>query len=448
MFKPCDTTFNIDRHLIPFLQEVPFFAELSRQIKKVPTTDMPTAAIAFDYKADEVSMYYNPEFFSSLGNWQLRGVITHEFYHFIFGHIHSRRKKPPRLWNVAADLAINSIIESNAKQHPPQHVETGDTPLPLVALIPGKFPFHPEGREFSAEEKEGVKLGQIISKLPPMQASEWYFNKLWEEAKKEQEKNGGGEGDGLENLFGDGDEIIKSLDDHDPWDDIPEDHREFIEGRVKAMIEKAVKYADSHPQGWGHMPSDIREEIRKSVSNIINWRGVLRQFIGSILRGDRTTSIKRINRRYPYVHPGVKRGYVAKLLIAIDQSGSVDDNMLEMFFSELRTLSKRVSIDILPFDADAREGDIFTWRRGTIPDLKRIRCGGTNFDAPSDLFNDAKNRGRWNGLLIMTDGECGKPASSRGKRGWIIGKGQRLLFETDELIVKLDDAKSLSGAWR
>ena len=48
MFSTSDTDYNIDRHLISFLQDAPYFAELSRYIRKVPTTDLPTAGVAFD----------------------------------------------------------------------------------------------------------------------------------------------------------------------------------------------------------------------------------------------------------------------------------------------------------------------------------------------------------------------------------------------------------------
>jgi predicted metal-dependent peptidase len=136
------------------------------------------------------------------------------------------------------------------------------------------------------------------------------------------------------------------------------------------------------------------------------------------------------------------------LCIAIDQSGSVDDTQLQSFFSELGTLTKRVTVDILPFDCDADEKDIFEWRKGTTPALKRVRGGGTDFNAPTTLINDAKNRGRWDGFLIMTDGMCSAPGPSRVKRGWVLSKGNKLEFSSTELQVFLDDSKPMTGAWR
>ena len=81
------TDFNLDIHLIPFLQDNPFYAEVSRHIHKAPTLDIPTAAVAYDAKNDEIVMLWNPTFFASLSQREIRGVILHELSHIVFGHL-------------------------------------------------------------------------------------------------------------------------------------------------------------------------------------------------------------------------------------------------------------------------------------------------------------------------------------------------------------------------
>src|SRR5579863_7982895 len=66
--RPCESDFNLSRHLIPFLQDVPFYAEISRHIKKRFTTDIPTAGVTFDSKEDEIVLYVNP-FFAGGGEY-------------------------------------------------------------------------------------------------------------------------------------------------------------------------------------------------------------------------------------------------------------------------------------------------------------------------------------------------------------------------------------------
>jgi hypothetical protein len=119
-----------------------------------------------------------------------------------------------------------------------------------------------------------------------------------------------------------------------------------------------------------------------------------------------------------------------------------------MFFAELATLTKSVGVTILPFDCSANIKDAFEWDRGGAPNLKRTKNGGTNFDAPTDVVNSAEARGKWDGMLIMTDGQAPKPGSSRIKRGWVLGKGCKLYEDVPELQVNLDEGQPITGAWR
>jgi predicted metal-dependent peptidase len=451
-----DSLFNLGRHLIPFLQDVPFYAELSRHIKKRLTTDIPTAAVTFDPREDEFILWVNPYFAGGgtyedrkgeqvtcdkLTNWQIRGLLTHEMDHIVYGHLNARRRKPADDWNVGTDLAINSLIVTHSGQ--PRDIEPGQValPLPKEGLVPGQMPFIDPARFAKLKpewQQATMRRAELIKGFPKCKASEWYFNALQEDEKKNPRPQGEGE------------YVIGPMDDHDGWDDVPEDIREYVEGKAKALIERAVKHADSHGDGWGHIPHDIQAEIRKSISQIINWRSVLRQFVGSIVRGSRTTSIKRINRRYPYIHPGLKRGYTAKLFIAIDESGSVGDDMLEMFFAELDGLTRKVDITLCHFDCHAGPKDLYEWRKGMRPKLKRVKGGGTDFSAPTKIVNDPKNRGRWDGMLIMTDGCAPKPIPSRIKRGWVLGQGCHLMFEGEcnELQIFLTKERAMTGAWR
>ncbi len=460
MWKSCESDYNLSRHLIPFLQDVPFYAEISRHITKRFSTDVGTLGVCFDPKEDELSLVVNPYFMGGgtyevkkdnkiitvteegLTNWETRGCLTHEFDHVTFGHLNARRWDPADHSNIAQDLAINSLIVAHAGK--PRDLRDGEPiprPLPKCALIPGQRPWlDPDKFETlkDFQKKASTELCDFIEAQPPLKSSEYYFMKLQEHAKKKGYKPG------------DAEAVVGSMDDHNGWDGVPEDMREYVEGRVKSIIEKAVRHADSQSEGWGNIPADIREEIRRSISTVVNWRQVLRQFVGSLVRGKRSTSIKRINKKYPYIHPGVKRGYVAKLLIAIDESGSVSDDMLEMFFAELESLTKKVDVTLLHFDCTAEMKHLYEWKKGMRPKLERVKSGGTNFSAPTELANDVRNRGRWDGMLIMTDGCAPKPCASRLKRGWVLGQGCHLEFEKDcdEIQIFLSKERPMSGAWR
>jgi predicted metal-dependent peptidase len=273
----------------------------------------------------------------------------------------------------------------------------------------------------------------MIEKMPHSKASEWYFDRIVE-WKQNNQQDGDGENEGM-----------YSFDDHSGWGNVPDDKRELVSGKIRSIVERAVNHADSQSDGWGNIPLEMRDEIRRFISRSVDWRRVLRYFVGTLCRGHRTQTFKRINKRYPYIHPGNKRGYCARVAIFIDQSGSVSDEAIAKVFAALNTLSKIVEFDIFHFDTEVDEKSMMTWRKGAMPKHLRTRYGGTNFQAVTDYVNAPRNRGRWNGYIIMTDGECFKPSSSRVKRAWIIVPGEKLLFETDELVVQMDDSKDTVG---
>lgn len=489
-----DGVFNVEKHLIPFLNKNPFFAEVSVNIRKYATFDqrVPTAMVSFNLITKEIVMAYNPEWLGRQKPYQIQGVLAHEFYHVVLGHLNNRVFPLRLLGNIATDCANNSMIVEYTQ------VPKGEEALPQEGIIPGRKPDWPDEPiiiktteaqqaagypaeiryEKTPEQKAALEVfGDVIKNLPKLRSSEEYYSILYDIAKREkskQDKNkgnkgvpipgqGGAPGPGTQPPGSDSmppgsggtiwDDLLAddqqqtgnstgTMDNHDFWDQVPDDMKDMLKNKIEQIVKNAVQRADQQQQGWGNIPSELQHAIRKSVESVVDWRAVLKQFVGSISRGERSTSIKKINRRYPYVHPGVRKGYTVKLLIAMDQSGSVDDEQLTAFFAELTSLTRQVDVDILPFDAGCRENEIFTWKKGTNPDIPRTRTGGTDFNAPTRLANDPKNRGRWDGMLILSDGECGKPEASRLKRGWIISKGKKLLFETNELVIQLDNNAS------
>lgn len=443
--------FNFDEILIDWLKTVPFFLEMSRWVRKRPSTTMrggspnPTAAMCFNLETEDFEMLYNPRWFTSLkifnddGVKQIEGVINHELYHMLWKHITTRRRDPMFAWNIATDAGINSIITNNNGK------------LPKGGIIPGQKWDVPECRNMTPEEtKMHEGLAKLIESWPAKMSSDWYFENLmkWSEDNNyEWGKRGiklkGQSGGKIKLGIGDGDEEgefeIEGVDEHGMWDDIPEEKRILIEEKLKGIVRKAVKHADNTQNGWGNIPSELKELIKASVDDQIDWEAVLKNFIGMFSRGSRATSLKKINKRYPYIHAGVKKGYMPHIAIGMDQSGSVSDKSVEMFFGVLGSLAKKVSFTIIPFDASVDKGNIVEWKRGQKPELKRTRCGGTSFECITEYVNATENRGKWDGLIILTDGECNDPGPSRVKRGWVICPDHKLMFDTDEIVMNMDD---------
>ena len=364
----------------------PFLGQISMELTKVLDLKAPTAYVGLrrDGRGEyEIILGYNPRFFRSLTKHQRVGVIKHELYHLIFQHIFGRGVTDPdnqKLFNWAADLAINSII--------------GKENLPDMCLIPGHRPIDPS----TGKPVEG-KFAEFIETAKPLEASDYYFEELRRIRDEEREKNGG-DGEGAIDIMN---SPIDSMDDHSGWGNLPEEVAEQLRGKIKDMIEGAAKNAD-RTNNWGNMPASVQEMIRKMVSREVDWRSVIKNFIGRCRSVERNSSMKRINKKMPYIHPGVKRPYHANFACFMDQSGSMADEDIALLFGELQNLSALVELDTYHFDTEIDESSYRRWRKNDPFPPLRTRAGGTDFQAVADFCNLPENRGRWSGIIILTDG--------------------------------------------
>ena len=377
----------------------PFLGGISIGVSKIADFGMPTAYVGVRKKdkAHEVIMGFNPSFFRDLTARERRGVIKHELYHLVFQHIFARAigdKSLAMLWNWATDLAINSII--------------GIDNLPDFCLCPGHNSTDP-----STGKPVDSVYAEFIKNAKPLQSSDYYFDEL----RKLMEEQGDTE-DSLEASAG-----LGTLDDHSSWEEMPEEVRDEIRNKIQEMVEKGVANSDKNNM-WGSVPSEIRSHIRKMLSREVDWRSIMHNFFGRVRSMERTSSMKRMNKKMPYIQPGVKRKYKAKFSCFIDQSGSMSDTDIAQLFSELENLAKETEIDVYHFDTEIDLESKTTWRKGmNFPTPHRTRCGGTNFNCIANYCNDAKTP-QYDGVVILTDGYADQMAGiTRSKVLWVITEG-------------------------
>jgi len=405
--------FNIDKHTFRLLQNEPFFAALSRRIHKVRTTAIPTAGVAINKESAQFELYYNPEFMAGLSDDHKLGVLMHEFYHIIFEHVTGRL--PPEgmstMWNVATDLAINSHLIGR---------------LPKEACIPGG---------------EGPFVDYPVGK-----AAEWYFSKLQndDQFKKDpqdgegQGGQGGESGDSQDGQSGQGSGSLEDqvFDNHDGWSEAGEDVKQMAKERMKQAVADAAKEVQSSGRSWGTVSSKTRQQIMDMISPKVDWRKLLRYFVKTSQRSNKRSTVRRINKRFPYIHSGKKVTRQAKIAISIDQSGSVSDKMLAAFFAELNGLSKYAEFTVIPFDTEVAEDKVFVWKKGQKKVWERVLCGGTCFNAPTKYVNKQK----FDGHIILTDLCAPKPVSSKCQRMWMTDtdNARNPYFQTNERVIAIE----------
>lgn len=393
--------FNLNFHMFRLLREEPFFAALSRNINKRSCDSIPTAAVGFNKEDYSFELLYNESFMESLSDEHRIGVIKHELYHIIYKHLTKRltfdMKKEPqkaKLWNIATDLAINTHIADE---------------LPEIACIPG---------------------GPKFEDYPPGLSSEAYYERL----QSDFEGSTGPFEEGGQGTSGEGGPA--TLDDHSGWGSGSDLGSNIANEKIDDMLKKSAEEAESSPRGWGSVPHEVRDTIKRHLTATVDPETVLRYFVRASQKSDKKSTIRRINRRYPFIHPGTISSYKANIAISIDQSGSVNNNMLKTFFSFLNRLATIATFTVIPFDTSVDDRLVYVWKKGEKRKWERVKRGGTCFNAPTKWVNQRN----FDGHIIITDMQAPKPVGSKCQRVWITDSYHYRYrdFETDELVIKID----------
>jgi len=190
----------------------------------------------------------------------------------------------------------------------------------------------------------------------------------------------------------------EGFDEHD-WDNIPQEIAEEI---IKHAANKAKQKTK------GTLPANLQSMLDKLNSSEIDWKKLLRKYISqSIKELDVNTKLKR-NRRYGLANPGWRRESQLNLFIAVDVSGSVSDEYIKQFFSEIDIIANNRMMDLEVFEVDMQINQRFKYKKGQK--ITVLGRGGTDYNI---FFEGIKNESP-DLIIYLGDGES-SPVKNKPK---------------------------------
>ena len=142
-----------------------------------------------------------------------------------------------------------------------------------------------------------------------------------------------------------------------------------------------------------------------------NYAKHIRNYVGNSTKYKIGTSRLKENQRFPGRPKAVLRPR-NRVLVLIDESGSVSETELYDFLNEIHHLQKQYDIEIRPFDTEV--GDVI--RYSGKGEMKRAKMGGTSFTAAVDYYNNSP----YTSCLIFTDGWAETPPPCYKRLLWVI----------------------------
>ena len=189
--------------------------------------------------------------------------------------------------------------------------------------------------------------------------------------------------------------------------------REFVNATISTMNEETR----------GLMPSSLLKQVQIiNTPPAFSWQAILKKYIGTISANKKSTRT-RLNRRQPerFDLSGSVDDKVLKIVVAIDTSGSMSDQMISQIFNEIFAILAKRKHDISVIECDAKVQRVYKVKNPSDIKPKVYGGGGTKFTPVIEYINN--DRYFRDALLIyFTDGygeqEIPRPRTYRNM--WVV----------------------------
>lgn len=308
-----------------------------------------------------IQLWINPNYFGNISIKNQRGILQHELNHLVLGHLFVKNQDP-KLMNIAMDLEINQS---------PFYSENDYLSLPEESCFYNKPPFD-------------------VLNLESKQTFWYYYDKLLENKDKLPK-----------NLTEDFEfDIIITDDNGNPVDinSLSDEQLDQIKDSLKQRMNELMKDC---PAGSikNHFDYNLFYKITPPK---VKWSSYLRKFATSVIDMNITFTRKKESKRDSSFPFGRKVQEKSKVLIGVDCSGSVDNDLLVSGFNEIYHLLKKgkIEFDVVQCDVELCS---FEKYKGKWKGVLRKGNGGTDLTPIVDFYL----KGKYDGLIVFTDGEFG-----------------------------------------
>lgn len=369
----------------------PFFGNLIARLEIVDaSTWCKTAA------TDGRRFYYNRDFIKGLTKPQLIFLLAHEILHCVYDHLGRRSGREPALWNMANDYIVNWTLK-----------QEGVGEMPPSGLISDKYTDELSSEEvYALLEANSVEIQATLDEHLEMAGEGDDDGEGSGEGEDGGDVDGDGdeEGEGEGNGKGKGKKVKMRITGKDGKPKLTQDDIASIRNEMKAAVLQAAQTVDA-----GKIPAGIRRLIKELTESKIDWRTLLEIHIQSTVKDDYT--FRRMAKKTwgmggRAILPGQDWGEEAEVMVWIDASGSIDEQMLRDFLGETKGIMETFStfkLHLATFDTNAYNYRVFTHENlEEINEYDIGGGGGTDFMAMWNFMKD--NDIEPEKMVVFTDG--------------------------------------------
>ena len=332
---------------------------------------------------DARKFYYNPEYIEQLTLAETQFILAHEALHCALAHFARREHRVKHRWDLACDFAINPLLINDGLTPPPGTLhERTFKDMTAEEIYP-----YMEDREndetldmhiYDRPEEQQTKPNNQPAPSPPEQQEQDTAGKNPQQ-QPDDEQGGAPQPPPLS---------------HDERDNLSVQWQQRLAGAAQQAMQA------------GKLSGDMARLVDFLLQPQLPWRMLLARYMTGLARDDYSYTRPSTRRGEPAIFPSLRSSQV-EVIIAMDTSGSIHENEMKEFITEIDAIKGQLRARVTLHACDAalaQDGPwVFEpWEEFTLP--RDFNGGGGTDFRPIFVWADQQDRAP-DLLIYFTDAD-------------------------------------------
>jgi len=325
---------------------------------------------------DAKKLYYNQDYISALDINQTQFVLAKQALHCALSHFARRQHRIKHRWDLACDYAVNPLLINDGLKAPPETlVDDGYEGMTAEEIYHYIGDLDNEDSELDKQDDENQDRDRSDQSGDSQQPDD----DSQQEAKASSEQRSPPEGSDVEQDHDeDSDKNAEQELAAKPSELTPQEQEE-----LSVQWQQRLAGAAQQAMQAGKLGGSMQRMVDFMLQPKLPWRMLLARYMTSSARDDYSYSRPSSRRGDPAIFPSLRSAQI-NVAVGVDISGSVDDQEMSEFMSEVDAIkaNMRARITLLPCDAALAEGAPWVfepWEEVKLP-KQLAGGGGTDFN--------------------------------------------------------------------
>jgi len=322
---------------------------------------------------DAKKLYYNQDYINALDIQQTQFVLAKQALHCALSHFARRQHRIKHRWDLACDYAVNPLLINDGLKVPPETlVDDGYEGMTAEEIYHYIGDLDNEDSELDKQDEQNQDNDQ------PDKNNQGNDNQDKEQSNESpQNSSEDANQDTPTSLEADSDDDERQSLAAKPSPLTPQEQEE-----LSVQWQQRLAGAAQSAMQAGKLGGSMARMVDFMLQPKLPWRMLLARYMTASARDDYSYSRPSSRRGDPAIFPSLRSAQI-NVAVGVDISGSVDDQEMSEFMSEVDAIkaNMRARITLLPCDAALAEGSPWVfepWEEVKLPNQLK-GGGGTDF---------------------------------------------------------------------